>query len=132
MTRKYRVMAVLAALGVCGVAGMSAIGQARPAAPGGKPGVNWQTMHNTDLFGGDYREIVYDRPGSTWQQCMATCEADRQCKAFTYVLPGRQPHGECFLKGGVPEPSTSECCVSGVKTMSAASGGTRGAHRRDD
>lgn len=131
MTRKYRVMAAVAAAGLCWVAGVSAVGQSRPG-PGGKPGVSWQTMHNTDLFGGDYREIVYDRPGSGWQQCMATCEADRQCKAFTYVVPGRQPHGECFLKAGVPEPATSECCVSGVKTISTVSGGGRAAHRHDD
>lgn len=84
----------------------------------------WQPMYNTDLFGGDYREIAYSTPGNTWQQCKAACDADRQCRAFTYVAPGRTEHGECFLKDTVPEASESECCISGVKgaASSAAAG----------
>jgi hypothetical protein len=83
---------------------------------------DWQPMYNVDLFGGDYREIVYERPGSSWQMCKAACEADRQCAAFTYVIPGRTEYGECFLKGELPEPSESDCCVSGIKGGPSAEG----------
>ena len=79
-------------------------------------------MFNTDLFGSDLREIVYDRPGSDWKTCKAACDGDRQCKAWTYVIPGRTEHGECFLKDAVPEASESECCVSGVKRRSGSTG----------
>lgn len=83
---------------------------------------NWQPMYNTDLFGGDYREIVYARPGSDWRTCKASCDADGQCRGWTYVQPGRQPYGECFLKNSVPEPSTSECCTSGIKGAPSSQG----------
>lgn len=59
------------------------------------------------------------------------CDKDGQCKAFTYVKPGRTPYGECFLKNPVPEPSGSDCCISGVKGVGPASAsapaGARGA-----
>lgn len=87
-----------------------------------KDAEDWQPMYNVDLFGGDYREIVYERPGSSWQMCKAACDADRQCSAFTYVIPGRTEFGECFLKSEVPEPSESECCVSGIKGGPSAGG----------
>ena len=82
----------------------------------------WQPMYNVDLFGGDYREIAYTAPGSDWNTCKATCDGDRQCEAWTYVAPGRTEHGECFLKAGVPEPSESECCISGIKGGASARG----------
>lgn len=72
-------------------------------------------MFNTDLLGSDLREIIYDRPGMDWKSCKAACDDERQCRAWTYVIPGRTEHGECFLKEAVPEPSESECCVSGIK-----------------
>ena len=84
-----------------------------PAAPATEP--EWHPMYNTDFFGNDIREIIYGRPGSTWQSCKAACDADGQCQAWTYVQPGRQPYGECFLKAPVPEASESSCCISGVK-----------------
>lgn len=79
-------------------------------------------MFNTDLFGSDLREIIYDRPGSDWKMCKAACDDEKQCKAWTYVIPGRTEHGECFLKDSVPEPSESECCVSGIKRTSSRTG----------
>ncbi|WP_448659519.1 PAN domain-containing protein [Sphingomonas sp. CJ99] len=85
----------------------------------------WQPMRNVDLFGGDYREIAYAQPGNGWEQCKAECDADRQCKAFTYVAPGRTEHGECFLKNVVPEAASSDCCVSGIKGAPSA-GNARG------
>lgn len=83
---------------------------------------DWQPMYNVDLYGNDYREIVYQRAGSDWKTCRASCEADRECAAWTYVEPGRTEHGECFLKAPVPEASEAGCCVSGVKGASSAGG----------
>lgn len=83
---------------------------------------DWQPMYNVDLFGNDYREIAYGKPGSTWKTCKAACDDDRQCQAWTYVAPGRTEFGECFLKAPVPEASESECCVSGVKGAASAGG----------
>lgn len=83
---------------------------------------DWQPMHNVDLYGNDFREIVYQRAGSDWKTCRASCEADRQCAAWTYVKPGRTEHGECFLKSPIPEASESECCVSGVKGAASTGG----------
>lgn len=95
------------------------------AAPASKPADGWQPMHRVDLFGNDYREIVYDRPGNTWRQCKAACDGDKQCRAWTFVEPGRQPHGECFLKNPVPEAGPSDCCTSGIKDAPSA-GNARG------
>lgn len=95
------------------------------AGPASQPADDWQPMYRVDLFGNDYREIVYDRPGNTWRQCKAACDGDKQCQAWTYVAPGRQPHGECFLKNPVPEASSSECCTSGIKGATSA-GNARG------
>lgn len=71
-------------------------------------------MYNTDLFGGDYREFQLSA-GQDWRTCRAACDSDDQCVAWTYVLPGRQQHGECFLKDTVPQRSESGCCISDVK-----------------
>ncbi|UIP06690.1 hypothetical protein LY632_13550 [Erythrobacter sp. SDW2] len=83
---------------------------------------DWQPMYNVDLFGNDYREIAYSKPGSTWKTCKASCDDDKKCRAWTYVAPGRTEHGECFLKAPVPEASESDCCVSGVKGGASSEG----------
>lgn len=105
------------------------VDQQRPAMQPSEPrqsapaaGTDEPPMYNTDLFGSDLREIIYDRPGMDWRSCKASCEGDRQCKAWTYVKPGRTEHGECFLKESVPEPSESGCCVSGIKRSSSRTG----------
>lgn len=85
------------------------------SAPPSAPPISYTPLYNTDMFGNDIRAIVYERPGSTWQMCKAECDADGACEAWTYVVPGRTEHGECFLKSPVPETSQSDCCVSGVK-----------------
>lgn len=99
-----------------------------------QPADDWQPMYRVDLFGSDYRAIVYDRPGNTWRQCKAACDGDRQCQAWTFVEPGREPHGECFLKNPVPEASESDCCTSGIKGAASTSNarGDAAAHRFDD
>lgn len=94
------------------------------------PASEWRPMYNTDLFGGDLRSITYDRPGSDWRSCKAACDGDRQCRSWTYVVPGRTEHGECFLKDSVPERSESDCCVSGIKGAPSASLATQ-KRRRD-
>lgn len=82
---------------------------------------NWQPMMNVDLFGSDLREVSLS-PGDDWRVCRAACDGDRNCRAWTYVVPGRQPNGECFLKDSVPEPSVSDCCISGVKGAPSSNG----------
>ncbi|MDZ3832247.1 MAG: PAN domain-containing protein [Sphingopyxis sp.] len=94
----------------------------RPQALPQAQAAEWQPMYNVDLFGNDYREIVYDRPGNSWQSCKASCDGDRKCQAWTYVAPGRTPNGECFLKAPVPAASTSDCCISGVKGADSSRG----------
>lgn len=101
-------------------------GRGRPAGTPGQsvmqPSADAAPMFNTDLFGSDLREIIYDRPGMDWKSCKAACDDERQCRAWTYVVPGRTEHGECFLKEAVPEPSESECCVSGIKRAKTQTG----------
>ncbi len=65
--------------------------------------------------GGDFRHVVptADDPAL----CQQACQADVQCKAWTYVKPntvqGAQPN--CWLKTGIPPAMYNTCCVSGVK-----------------
>lgn len=99
-----------------GVTARQATSAGQPAASASTmPPTNYTPLYNTDLFGNDIRAITYERPGSTWQMCKAECDADGTCEAWTYVMPGRTEHGECFLKSPVPEASESDCCVSGIK-----------------
>lgn len=100
------------------------VAAAAPVSPAPAPDADdeWQPMFNVDLFGNDYREIVYTAAGNDWRTCKAACDGDRQCQAWTYVAPGRTEHGECFLKGPVPEASESDCCVSGIKGGASARG----------
>lgn len=104
--------------------GTTTVTATKPNGPASRPeeSADWQPMYNVDLYGNDYRAIAYERPGSNWQSCKASCDADGACKAWTYVEPGRTPHGECFLKSPVPEASSSECCISGVKGAASAQG----------
>lgn len=86
------------------------------AAPAPQPRANYEPMFDTDFFGNDLpSSFAFQQAGSSWQQCAAACDDDRNCKAFTYVVPGRTEFGECFLKDSVPEPSSGSCCTSGVK-----------------
>lgn len=89
------------------------------------PADDWQPMYNVDLFGSDYREINYTAAGNDWRSCKAACDGEAQCVAWTYVAPGRSEYGQCYLKDSVPEPSNSDCCISGIKGA-PSSGGARG------
>lgn len=79
----------------------------------------WRPMERTDLFGGDYREF-HLTAGQDWRVCKAACDKEGQCRSWTNVLPGRTPHGECFLKNEVPSAQEAECCISGVKGAASA------------
>lgn len=67
-----------------------------------------------DRGGGDYKSI--DLPSDpTGLTCKAACEADKQCRAWTYLRPGyggSAPH--CYLKDKVKAPHHKPCCISGV------------------
>ena len=67
-----------------------------------------------DRTGGDYRnlEVASDPTGET---CKAACDAEPQCRAWTYVRPGYLgPEARCFLKDRVMPPHHRPCCISGV------------------
>ncbi len=47
--------------------------------------------------------------------CLAACEDDPNCRAYTYVAPGQQGrHARCWLKYGVPAQVRNAHTVSGV------------------
>jgi hypothetical protein len=73
-------------------------------------------------------EWGFDRPGqdyhhfrtSGWQICSASCASQEQCRAYTFVMPTRPgANGTCWLKAGIVKRSASNCCISGVRVMSA-------------
>jgi 1-phosphatidylinositol phosphodiesterase len=69
---------------------------------------------NVDRRGSDYTS--FDLPQPRPNLCREACMRDARCAAFTYVNPGVQgPSARCWLKGSVPNPVPSACCVSGVK-----------------
>jgi 1-phosphatidylinositol phosphodiesterase len=69
---------------------------------------------NVNRPGGDYRN--FDLASGRPEECRDTCMVEPQCLAFTYVNPGVQgPSARCWLKGSVPSPTPSDCCISGVK-----------------
>ncbi|MGB8049280.1 MAG: PAN domain-containing protein, partial [Pseudolabrys sp.] len=65
-------------------------------------------------FGGDYRslEITTDAAGAP---CKAACEADNNCRAWTYVRAGYiGGAARCYLKDHITRPRSKPCCISGV------------------
>jgi hypothetical protein len=67
-----------------------------------------------DRVGGDYKtfELTPDPSGLS---CKALCDADKRCRAWTYLRPGYAgPAARCFLKDKVKPPRHKPCCVSGV------------------
>lgn len=72
------------------------------------------TERGVDRPGKNYRSFELDTadPGL----CRQACLNEDTCKAYTYVNPGVQgPKARCWLKNGVPAPTKSRNCVSGVK-----------------
>lgn len=67
---------------------------------------------NTDRLGND----IADMPvGNDPALCAAQCEANPECKAWTWVRPGAEDTARCYLKNPVPEAGPAECCVSGLR-----------------
>ena len=68
---------------------------------------------DTDRPGLDYKSFALDSPEPSL--CADACLKDPTCKAWTYVKPGVQ--GEkamCWLKNGIPDAKSDNCCVSGT------------------
>ena len=77
--------------------------------------------NDTNRGGSDYRNFeVQANPAI----CRDECAKDPTCRAFTYVKPGVQgANARCWLKNSVPPASANTCCVSGMKSEAASSGG---------
>ena len=73
------------------------------------------TLENdTNRPGSDYRDFDIQADPNA---CRTACWNDSACRAYTYVKPGVQgQNAHCWLKNAVPNPSGSNCCVSGYKT----------------
>lgn len=70
--------------------------------------------YSMDRPGGDYRsfEIAANATGET---CKSACDAESQCRAWTYMRPGYAgPAAQCYLKNRVMPPRHRPCCISGV------------------
>ena len=67
---------------------------------------------NIDRPGRDFRST----PAGSAADCSFACQAENQCRAFTFVKPSaRDPFGRCFLKNAVPKFVRDNCCSSGVR-----------------
>ncbi len=69
-----------------------------------------------DRLGGDYRSFeVKGGNDAREAACREACEADKECRAFTYVRPGYIGGApRCFLKNDIKPPRRRPCCISGV------------------
>jgi len=75
-----------------------------------------------DRTGGDYRNLEVP-PNTTGETCKAACDAEAQCRAWTYARPGYLgPEARCFLKDRVMPPHHKPCCISGVVEAVGAAG----------
>lgn len=99
-----------------GVGGTSADVTPTPVVPSDNGGSNAISLEqNTDRPGMNYKNYATSQDP---QICANDCANDPNCRAFTYVEPGvRGPNSppECWLKNGVPNAVSGDCCVSGVK-----------------
>jgi uncharacterized membrane protein len=77
-------------------------------------GVPARTLEaNVDRPGRDYKD--FDLAAADPNACQAECQKDGQCQAWTYVKPGVQgASARCWLKSGVADAQTSNCCTSGI------------------
>ncbi|MCW5201035.1 PAN domain-containing protein, partial [Desulfobulbus sp. F4] len=72
--------------------------------------------YDTNRPGSDYRDFDLSSPNPGL--CMNSCNADTNCKAWTYVKPGVQgSKARCWLKNDIPDSVPGSCCVSGVKPV---------------
>ena len=105
---------------------LARFGQGLPASKGGAPmatsgsAAGSRMEMNTNRMGGDYRDFDLSRADPS--SCLAACDAEARCVAWTYVKPGGPgERAHCWLKDSAMPPNSEECCVSGVK----GPGGTR-------
>jgi hypothetical protein len=70
--------------------------------------------YSIDRTGGDYRNVEVPA-NATGETCKAVCDAETQCRAWTYVRPGYLGgEARCYLKDHVRLPRHKPCCISGV------------------
>jgi PAN domain len=70
--------------------------------------------YSMDRPGGDYRNLEVPA-NATGDTCKAACDAETQCRAWTYVRPGYLgSEARCYLKDHVRPPRHKPCCISGV------------------
>lgn len=90
------------------------VGTLFPAADAEAGLVTFKTEPGVDRPGGDYRSV--DLNVADYRACQSLCTSDEKCRAYTYVMPGvQQSSARCYLKGSIPPPKCSGCCVSGYK-----------------
>ena len=71
--------------------------------------------------GRDYRNF---ESGAKPDECRAACNAEPQCRSFTWVKPGAQgAKSHCWLKNDVPPPTPDGNCVSGLAVHAPGTGG---------
>ena len=71
--------------------------------------------YSIDRPGGDYRNFELPTADAEGAPCRAACEADKRCRAWTYVRPGYAgPAARCYLKDKITRPRQKPCCISGV------------------
>jgi hypothetical protein len=82
-------------------------------------GVAFAAEWGVDRPGGDYKN--FDLPADQPSLCEQACNAEGQCKAWTFVRPGVQgASARCWLKNVVPPKQANTCCVSGKKASSGS------------
>jgi hypothetical protein len=72
--------------------------------------------YSTDRYGGDYRNFELP-PSPNGADCMAACEADSKCRAWTYQRPGyfgQTLAARCYLKSQIKPPRRRAYGISGV------------------
>lgn len=65
----------------------------------------------TNRNGADYTSLVTATP----EACLAQCQADTRCAAYTFVRTAASGSPNCWLKDSVPAASDHADCVSGVR-----------------
>jgi hypothetical protein len=69
---------------------------------------------NTDRMGMNLESFDLSSPDPLI--CQQACADNPDCKSFTYVKPGYQgTDARCYLKSSVPDATSNDCCISGVK-----------------
>jgi V8-like Glu-specific endopeptidase len=87
------------------------------ASSGMTSGVKKGLEMNVDRGGQDLTNFTLSTGAP--ETCQAECEKNSQCVAFTYVPQGPQGRSPvCWLKTGIPAPSSSAGIVSGLRGMS--------------